>query len=115
MYKVWIGVIALLLIVLGLLGLYIKSFNRHQEAVNDIAGEWEIRLPEGQAPAYLTAMSSPMTFRPDGTGSLGKSKTFRWDVKDQTLIIDGNSMPILKQDHGHLTYRSPDGPVELAR
>jgi len=115
MYKVWIGVVAVLAIGLGLLALYIGSYNDHQRAVNDVTGEWEIRMPEGQAPAYLAALSSPVSFRPDGTGSMGKSKTFRWDVKDQNLIIDGKSMPIVKQDHGHLTYRSPDGPVELAR
>lgn len=114
MYKVWIGVVLLLLIGLGLLALYVKSFNQQQEVVNQISGEWVVRLPEGKVPAYLTAIPTPITFRPDGTGSMGQSKTFRWEVQDNCLVIDrGKPMPILALDYRQLVYKTAEGPVEL--
>ena len=116
MYRVWIGVVALLVAGLALLALYVRAFNRHQDMVNQIVGEWQIRLPEGPAPAYLAKMASPVTFRADGTGSMGKSRTFKWSVGDEGLVIDGGKpMPILELNYRHLTYRSGDGPVELTR
>jgi hypothetical protein len=114
MYKVWIGVVLLLVIGLGLLALYVKSYNQQQEVINQISGEWFVQLPEGKVPAYLAAIPTPITFRADGTGNLGKGKAFRWEVQDNCLVIDqGKPMPILTLDYRQLVCKTADGPVEL--
>lgn len=64
-----------------------------QSAVNSLLGAWQ-RQSESDSQLYV------MTFQPNGTGTLlsgSETSSFQWNVKDNTLTMDGGGQLFVVQ------------------